>query len=385
MDVARIEAISPQKIDWRRLTAKEIIKYEQQGVEVPAQYLQWAQEIRNSLETTDDITYEKASYTKQVSSNNAENNITGTQEFDENSAVLTSNTEGEQAISDSSVSSEEKDQKLTAREYLENLKKDGVGVIKQGVIFRNLSNENISQSENSVNLVKADEAASNSEIEALDSYMQDLLAQIQDVKSEIQSTKSKNNGLSKMSDISRLKQQLKSLGVEGQAMLAAYGGDFNMYQADINSVQGIADNTIDYGSVTQDLGSNIKRIFYFYGLGAKIEKTGSSAISAGEDLDNTTTQALATNSENLSQVSSYKGDIASQTGVSANTDSNSENSENSDKNKSSNSKNINAKKESEKTVKTSQNDGTDETAKASTNIDEILKRKIRKGENINPA
>lgn len=382
MDVARIEAISPQKIDWRRLTAKEIIKYEQQGVDVPAQYLQWAQEIRNSLETTDDITYEKASYTKQVSGNQPENNITGTQEFDENSAVLTSNTEGEQAISDGSVSSEEKEQKLTAREYLQNLQQDGVNVIKQGTIFKNLSNDNISESEGSTNLVKANEAASNNEIEALDSYMQDLLSQIQDVKSEMQATKGKNNGMSKMSDISKLKQQLKSLGAEGQAILAAYGGDFNVYQADINSVQGIADSTIDYGSVTEDLGSNIKRILYYYGLGAKIERTGKNAISTGENLDSATTQALSTNSDNLNQVASYKGDVASQTGVSANTDSNAQNQ---DKDKPNDSKNMNAKKESDKTVKTSQNDGTDQTAKASTNIDEILKRKIRKGENINPA
>ena len=28
MDVSRIEAISPKQIDWRKLTAKEIIKYE---------------------------------------------------------------------------------------------------------------------------------------------------------------------------------------------------------------------------------------------------------------------------------------------------------------------------------------------------------------------
>ena len=61
MEVSRIGAISPQQIDWRRLTAKEIIKYEQQGIEVPTQYLQWAQEFRASLDSNDETTYEMAS------------------------------------------------------------------------------------------------------------------------------------------------------------------------------------------------------------------------------------------------------------------------------------------------------------------------------------
>ena len=38
--------------------------------------------------------------------------------------------------------------------------------------------------------------------------------------------------------------------------------------------------------------------------------------------------------------------------------------------------------EDKKDDKTAVNDGSDTTAEASTNIDEILKRKIRKGENI---
>ena len=47
MDVSRIEAISPRQIDWRRLTANQIIKYQEQGVDVPSQYIQWAQNFDN--------------------------------------------------------------------------------------------------------------------------------------------------------------------------------------------------------------------------------------------------------------------------------------------------------------------------------------------------
>ena len=43
---------------------------------------------------------------------------------------------------------------------------------------------------------------------------------------------------------------------------------------------------------------------------------------------------------------------------------------------------IETKIDNEKANKTAQNDGTDTADKVSTNIDEILKRKIRKGENV---
>lgn len=66
MDVARISAVSPRQIDWRNLTAKQIIKYERQGVDVPSVYLQWAQDFRATLDSNDETTYEMAQSTTQT-------------------------------------------------------------------------------------------------------------------------------------------------------------------------------------------------------------------------------------------------------------------------------------------------------------------------------
>ena len=62
MDVARISMITPKPIDWRKLTAKDIIKYDAQGMEIPSQYLQWARAFHVDLEKndTDETTYEMA-------------------------------------------------------------------------------------------------------------------------------------------------------------------------------------------------------------------------------------------------------------------------------------------------------------------------------------
>ena len=77
MDVSRIEAISPKQIDWRKLTAPEIIEYKEQGVEVPSQYLQWAQSFLNDVNAadTDETTYETAN--SQVSSQTSVQQQTG--------------------------------------------------------------------------------------------------------------------------------------------------------------------------------------------------------------------------------------------------------------------------------------------------------------------
>ena len=49
MDVSRIEAYNPKYYSWRDMTAKEILKYSKQGVEVPDIYVQWAQEFLKNI------------------------------------------------------------------------------------------------------------------------------------------------------------------------------------------------------------------------------------------------------------------------------------------------------------------------------------------------
>ena len=62
MDVSRISMITPKVIDWRKLTAKDIIKYDSEGMNVPSEYLSWAKSFRVDLEKndTDETTYEMA-------------------------------------------------------------------------------------------------------------------------------------------------------------------------------------------------------------------------------------------------------------------------------------------------------------------------------------
>ena len=54
MDIQKLNA----NIKWQQLTAKEILKYQQQGEDVPSEYQQWAATINAVLNVPDEVTYE---------------------------------------------------------------------------------------------------------------------------------------------------------------------------------------------------------------------------------------------------------------------------------------------------------------------------------------
>ena len=54
MDIQKLNA----NIKWQQLTAKEILKYQQQGEQVPNEYQKWAAAISAVLNVPDEVTYE---------------------------------------------------------------------------------------------------------------------------------------------------------------------------------------------------------------------------------------------------------------------------------------------------------------------------------------
>ncbi len=387
MDVARIEAISPQKIDWRRLTAKEIIKYEQQGVEVPAQYLQWAQEIRNSLETTDDITYEKALSETKPTTTPMSTDVQAPIDSESSEGALTTSTD---ESSDTIV--EDKTEAQLKREQLENA---GISLRTQARIFTQDSKSNISSVINSIESMMNAEAQSNSEIENLENYMSELLAKAQadknTLKNEVSNLNNDRGNISSLSKINQIQAQLLQYGNKGQSDISSTENDLIQYNSVLNSQSDVYLTAKDFGNETVNVGNDLLTSVKGYEfwrildiiIGRRAVKTGESALTNSDMAIELQSQATSTSVQNISTAGGYKNKVENATGVAGISQ---KNQANQDSNKDdSNEIKITTKKESDKTVKTSQNDGTDQTAKASTNIDEILKRKIRKGENINPA
>lgn len=357
MDVSRIDAISPRQIDWRRLTSQEILKYNEQGVEVPSEYLQWAQSFNADIEASDndDTTYEMANSVTYVDTDS----VNSTDETGDNSSE-----------------NDEDEEKLTASQMHEKMKNEGASLYTIGKTFKAESDTRAEASEDSITSVETAVSSSDSEIESLQSYINDLLAQADEIKSKIESLKSKKNEFEdNTAKIQRYQRELKNLGVSGQTTAAGYDADVTQYQAVIDAAADIGPDAKDYGAETQDIGKELKKVLYFHGFGRKVERSGKNAVQKGEQAQDTQIDASQRNTDNLSTISKDKSGIEAKTGVSA--------SEIDNKNEGSGNNSSSNKSEGSKNIQTAQNDGTDTTAQASTNIDEILKAKIRKGEDIN--
>ncbi len=356
MDVARISAVSPKQIDWRRLTAKEIVKYDQQGVEVPTQYIQWAKEFLASLETNDETTYEKATSNPTVST-------TQQTSTPETASPTAEGDEGTSVEEDSSTS--ETDTPQTGD-----------------------SKENTKSVLESAALISAVENASVNEIESLENYMNDLLAKAEETQNELKGEVAKINDdksdKTTFSKINQLQKQLEKYGTQGQSQISGTEGDLTGFEAVINEQSPVMSNASDFGNETINVGTELiatSQRYWIWGIidriiGKAAVKAGEGAVGASEAVTQLQAEALSVNTSNLSAASSFKQEVQSKTGVEGNPSPKDSNDEKSG------DEEVKTSAEDKKDDKTAVNDGSDTTAEASTNIDEILKRKIRKGENI---
>ncbi len=371
MEVSRIGAISPTQVDWRKLTSKEIIEYENQGVEVPSQYLQWAQEFQRTLAAgdSDDTTYEAAIAPAPQASSNA--------------TPIDTETSGDDTSSTGEVS--DNTPKTAAQAKREELENAGVSLSNQAKIFTNESKSATRAVLESIVQMTDAQEQSVSELQGLEDYMNSLLSNAESTQNDLKSEVSKiNNGdsdISSFAKINKLQQQLERYGTEGQANIASSESDFSVYQATINGQTNSILNAQDFGAETIEIGNSLlATVHSFFNLrdiviGRRAVKAGENAVSWSESASEVQTQASETNTDNISAAKSYENQVEARTGVGA-----APKEQNADNSSNQNGEN---KNEADKSVQTAQNDGTKSSTLASASIDEILKAKIRKGEDIN--
>ena len=177
MDVARISAVSPRQIDWRSLTARQIIKYEQQGVEVPSMYLQWAIDFRATIDLDDETTYEMA----QEAFSAGENLQNYNSDDGTNSNVDLSNSDS----SEVSATDMEEEDKTVAQKKREDLQNANVSLRDQALIFTSDSKSATNSAIESAQMLINIETQSVNEIEKLDNYMSELLSKAEATQSEL--------------------------------------------------------------------------------------------------------------------------------------------------------------------------------------------------------
>lgn len=380
MDVLRIEAISPRQIDWRRLTANQIIKYQEQGVDVPSQYIQWAQNFVNSIYSDDVTTYEKATSSSSVETSTNTSDVTS------------ENTEETAPVDESGDTTTEETNKTEAQTKREQLQQDGVSLVDQAISFTSDSNAGRKAVNESASIISDAQDASVNEIQELESYMDDLLAKAEQTQNEFKNEVSKINedksDKSTFAKINRLQQELQKMGTQGQSEISATEANLIGFDSLINAQTPTIDSALDFGGETVTVGnelmdvakrSGLMGIFYYMPIAKTTINAGNSAVDASDNTLNLQNETLDINNANKSTASSFKIQVQSKTGVAAAPVLKGE--AGSDENSDSNSQ------EAGKTQNnsTSNSDKTDLANNQTASLDEILKKKIREGQYVDGA
>lgn len=380
MDVSRIEAISPRQIDWRRLTANQIIKYQEQGVDVPSQYIQWAQNFVNSIYSDDVTTYEKATSSSSVETSTNTSDVTS------------ENTEETAPVDESGDTTTEETNKTEAQTKREQLQQDGVSLVDQAISFTSDSNAGRKAVNESASIISAAQDASVNEIQELESYMDELLAKAEQTQNEFKNEVSKINedksDKSTFAKINRLQQELQKMGTQGQSEISATEANLIGFDSLINAQTPTIDSALDFGGETVTVGnelmdvakrSGLMGIFYYMPIAKTTINAGNSAVDASDNTLNLQNETLDINNANKSTASSFKIQVQSKTGVAAAPVLKGEagSDENSDPNS----------QEAGKTQNnlTSNSDKTDLANNQTASLDEILKKKIREGQYVDGA
>lgn len=380
MDVLRIEAISPRQIDWRRLTANQIIKYQEQGVDVPSQYIQWAQNFVNSIYSDDVTTYEKATSSSSVETSTNTSDVTS------------ENTEETAPVDESGDTTTEETNKTDAQTKREQLQQDGVSLVDQAISFTSDSNAGRKAVNESASIISDAQDASVNEIQELESYMDELLTKAEQTQNEFKNEVSKINedksDKSTFAKINRLQQELQKMGTQGQSEISATEANLIGFDSLINAQTPTIDSALDFGGETVTVGnelmdvakrSGLMGIFYYMPIAKTTINAGNSAVDASDNTLNLQNETLDINNANKSTASSFKIQVQSKTGVAAapvlKGEAGSE--ENSDSNSQEAGKTQNNS--------TSNSDKTDLANNQTASLDEILKKKIREGQYVDGA
>ena len=325
MDISRIEAYNPSRIDWKRLTAKEIMQYKNRGVEVPDIYLQWANDFLNTVEAqrNDQITYESAEAqarnqtAEKAQKSNGElvpvdgGSIDGSVEGDNSDEVVPQVSMGNAELKVNAgpeTSSTVEDKPLSAAEVREKMKKDGADTVSIAIAFKGYSDANSAESAASSEVSNNIQAASANSIEELESNMQDLMSKIEEAQNEIKNLAPRANDQSAMAEIDSYTQS-------GISELTGAGETFNEYDSTLAQQEGIGENAQEYGTETVAAGQEVQDYIFYNAFGRNVISSGKKAISEGENALNMRNNALGTNQDSQSRLNALESEMQSRTGI----------------------------------------------------------------------
>lgn len=241
-DVARPFTRSTQEIvNWGSCTAEEILDYEEQGQEVPEQYLSWAEEMAASMNAQDNLTYEMAQAMEGGTGNSAE-------------------------------------------DFRNELSENGVSLKQQGKIFIEESKtkeENtlqyITQMAPLLNVAKEIETEAGKIADETTTQLEALKTQIQTMVDEKNDKPKLFQSRAQRGEIAGLEAVAKALGAQAEGELQGLDAELEEVDSIVNSGFASSSLSVDYGTETVKIGAEL------VGKGSKASKIGAAvgAVAGG--------------------------------------------------------------------------------------------------------
>lgn len=231
-----------QDIAWKNLTADEIIKYINQGEDVPEEIKRWATEVQKLQDIPDDITYAS---------------VNGSSNKDE---INNTRADSDEPDADDAA---EKTTMTQAQQFRQNLELNGMSKYDQGKTM----------SDQSVTATKAEETMATrlSEIQELSEVLssqaenkanetvQKTSSMKQELNQLIEKAKSGDKSLTPadFNRISELGNILNATGLQVQAEIGDIGNQISALDNEIIQFENIAPTATDFGTETVVIGSEL--------------------------------------------------------------------------------------------------------------------------------
>lgn len=325
MDVSRIDAYKPQIYDWRNMTAKEIIKHDDDGDKVPAMYLQWAREFLNSIYSDDVTTYEIAKSGKNKS--NEGDMKPGRAKARASVVEGSGNTEEPEGTGEPEEGEkpEEQEPKLSkAQQVRKNMQDEGVSIFKQGKYFRGISQSLTSDVFSSLIILKALEDSSNKEtiksillVNALESRMESYNNNLRLLKDASKVNESNENNDAVIQRALETGQKLNQEALKAHGNISNSESELFSIGTDMDGYLPLYNDAVDFGEQTIEIGREIPFLIEMLGFKSSVINSGSRAVDQGVKGLNTNASAQVLNNNNLDTASNLHNYIAEKSGVEA--------------------------------------------------------------------
>ena len=305
MDVSAISAYKPQ-YDWRNMTARQIIKHDDDGDKVPAIYLQWAREFLNSVYADDVTTYELA-----ISKNG-------------DSGEQKDNLQKVSSMNDGDTEPGEEPPLSMARQERKDLEDAGTSIIKQAKIFRKSSYSLTAQSFVNNMLLAGLKGESDGEllklaalIATVDSQMENIFSNLRNLKdlAKVNDSSANNDDIVQRAD--EQGKKLDQTATNTHKSISKTEGDLNGIGASMLNTIPTFETAQDYGDVTVGIAKEIPTNIFTVSLKISTNAAGQRAITAGKSGVAAERTNYNLNENNIDDAGEYHDYITQKSGIEA--------------------------------------------------------------------